>query len=898
MGWDVQEAIRLLEEYRRSVAQQRAPSRFSRKPSEGVYTSQEINHVLTQVIDRNGSSDLVDALLRMGGDVNVSRRKSTRIWNVIRRKDQQPERNDILLKAATNSPPEVVGSLASRADQANLNNALRLAIMRGDVAVVKALLVHGADPADLHEAFQHTVLQNGLGIVEALLSGAKKPCHPCCSSALVVAVRNQSSEALRVLMKSGADPNHDSAASLLAAAQAKRPDLLAILLSGPSWPSPQSLDAVVGHAYATMTGKDTSESVEVIDMALSAAAQGQHTTDLCSKGFAETVRTRQIGLLDILLKHSRPSGHHEAVAILQAIEIGDTDSLAKFLGLHPAPTSLAVAVSQALKVTDRLLRLEIMKMLISSGAQGECIASALVSAVESVLHTPDQKDQVATVDRELLDLLLDNGNADVDYRSGEALQAAVKASSLDISRKMIAKGPSPDTLGAVLPVALSIADSERRESMVELLMGNEISDLAVSRSLTQVVKGGRGNSYLVQLLLSRANVDHNSGEVFVHAIRNKDLNTLQLLLLRHPNSTSLSTVVDVALKVDKKTRHGVFEVMIPHLDRKHLDQAFRASGLEPYPNLDFIRMLLQAGANVAVDHGVCIRQAARNLDIDGLILFTEFSGYNEAIYTAAFTELLESGTNWMSFDHLDVMQLILTHGAASTPVNSALHTVIQHLGCDKSQTVLMENILEMLLASDADVNYEKGAAVRLAARQGNAVAVRLLLASGATTDTASAAFHTAIIAEHSEEPLLELVDIFTNGKNGDTFVDVNKAQPGMLPPLFLCIDAYPNSVALAARLFAAGCDPEQTVQSRVYGETKDLDAVSGMTIPEEEPVTILAWALLQPNYKISSDVVCAIIDQGGKFLHLRYPHTPVTSNKPSQQMSPTRRQKPAQHLSC
>ncbi|OIW30219.1 hypothetical protein CONLIGDRAFT_680998 [Coniochaeta ligniaria NRRL 30616] len=862
MGSELQEAKRLLEDYRQSLLDQRAPSRLSRKPTEGVYTLQEVNHVLTQVIDRNGPLGLVDALLILGEDVNVSRRKSTNIWNVVRRKDQQPKRNDILLKAATHSPPEVVDALASRADQVNLNDALHLAIMRGDVAVLKALLVHGADPVDLHEAFQHVVIQNSLEVVEALLSGAKKPCHTCRSSALVIAVRNQSSETLRMLMKSGADPNWEDAVALLAAAQGKRPDLLAILLSGPSWPSPHSLDAVVGKAYVGMTGKDTREGVEVIDLALSAGAQGQHTTDLCTKGFAETVRRRQLVLLDVLLKYNKPSGHYETVAILQAIETREQDILTKFLRLNPTPTSLAIAVAQAMKIPDSAPRLEMIKMLISSGAQGECIASALVSTVQLALDTKGGSDQNHKLDRQLLDLLLDQGNADVDYRSGEALQAAVRASSLDISRKIIAKRPSPETVGAALPVALSIQDSERKESVVELLIGNDISDTAVNRSLMQVVRGGRGNSYLVQLLLSRANVDYNSGEVFVYAIRNQDLNTLQLLLLRHPNSTSLFTAVDEALNVERTTRYSVFEVLIPQLDRQHLSQAFKASGLEPYPDVGFMRTLLQAGANVTVENGACIKQATGNLDIDALNLLTEFSGYNEGIYTAAFTDLLDSGRNWMSFDHLESLQLILTHGASGKPLNVALLTVVQQLGCDNSQTDLMEQLLEFLLASDADVNYEHGDVVCVAARQGNAIALRQLLASGATRDTASAGFAAAVLAKHSEQHLLILVDIFMDREDENIMSVINTPQSGILPPLFLCLNAYPTSVALAIRMFAVGCDTEQTVPSRVYGETRELDGESEVTIPNEEPVTVLAWALLQPDDRISSDVISTIIDQG------------------------------------
>jgi ankyrin repeat protein len=867
MDNNFQEAKRLLEEHRQSLLEQRPPSRLSRKPTEGVYTYKEINHVLTQVIERNGPSGLVDALLSLGGDVNLSRRRGNKIWNLVRGKGQQPERNDILLKATANSSAEVVHSLARRADQDNLNSALHVALLRGDLAILKALLVHGADPADHHTEFEDVARQNNLDILDALLSGVKKPCLPCRSSALHIALRNGSSDALRMLMKSGADPNHDGATALSAAAEVLRPDLFAILLSGPTWPAPASLDTAVGRAYMAMQGQDTDAGREIIDMGLSASAQGPFTDDLFTEGFPRIVQSGQLRLLDTLLKFNKPSGHYETVTILQAMEIGDKQLLVKLLNLGPAPTSLALAVAQAMKLSASASRNDTIKILISSGAQGECIANALITTVQLLVGRPASTDQDSKLNRELFDLLLREGRADINYRGGEALQVAVRALALDISLQIASQRPSPDILGAALQVALSIQDAEMKESMVELLMGNDIADSAVNRSLMEAVRAGPGNSYLVQILLSRANVDYNSGEVFTYAIRHRDVNTLQLLLLQHPNSRSLSTAVDAALSLDRQGRHGVFEVLIPHLNREHLSHAFRASGLgASNPDLNFMRMLLQAGAAVTVDNGACIKQAARNLDIDALVLLAEFSSYNEGIYTAAFAELLESGNHWLSSDHLDAVQLILSHGASGPVLNTALFTVIDHLAGDEAKTHLTRKLLEMLLAADVNVNHDSGKVIRLAAKKGDVGVLRQLLNSGASTQTASFALSTAILAGHAEQKLLKLVDTFTNKEGAALNVDMPLPLPGKLPPLFLCLQAYPKSTSLVDRMFSAGCNPEQTVESRVYGEKKEYEDDPGVTIPDEEPLSVIQWALLQPNSRISSDVINTIINYASEYL--------------------------------
>lgn len=867
MDDDIRQAQRLLEEYRLTQSVQRPPSRLSRKPTEGVYTYKEVNQVLNHVISHhsNGTPGLIDALLSLGGDVNLSRRKSSKLWHVVRGKDQQHQRSDLLLRAATHSPADIVRCLARHADQDNLDDALHCAVVRGDLAVIKALLVHGADPTGLHDDFLDAVARDDLQLMEALLFGNKKPCLPCRSAGLLVAVTNQSGGTIRMLMEYGADVNYDGGAALVKAAEGSRVDLFAILLSGPVVASLDSLDAAVGRAYAGMNGEDSRAGREIIEMSLSAGARGPHTSDLFSRGFAEAVRQRQLRLLDTLLKFGKPSGHYETVAVLQAIESRDKDVLGKFLARNPAPTSLAMAVAQAMKIPDSNSRHETMQMLISGEAQGECIASAFVVTVQMIVSRRDRNSPDFNTDMSLFNLLLGDGKANVDYRNGEALQVAVRTPSMDVATQIVSRGPSPDTLGAALSAAMSLGRDEDKESMVELLMSQDVPEQAVTRSLIEVVQGGPENATLVRLLLPRANVNHNSGQVFVHSIRQLHTNTLQLLLGQNPNGISLFTAIDEALSLPRPSRPSVVGTLIPYLGREHLDHALKRAGLESYPDLGFMRVLLQAGADVTVDRGICTAQAARNLDIDALRLQAEFSGYNEEVFTAAFAALTGSGRQWMSFDHLDLIQLILSHGAAGQVVNAAMVMAIESLGGDNSPNALMEKLLDLFLAAGADVNYEKGRAVNLAVKQGNVGAVRRLLDHGATRETTTPAFSAAILAGHGEQCLLEIITAFTDGKGGTTYIDFDTPRPGMLPPLFSCLDVYPDSIPLVTKLLALGCKTEQAVVSQVdLAMPEDREDQATVNASGEEHVPVLLWALLQPDNKIKSEVINILIAHGGE----------------------------------
>ena len=871
MDYYKDQAIRLLQQHRDAQAGERTSSRLSRKPTEGVFAYKEVNHCLSQVVDRGGSAGLVSALLSFGPDVNFSRQKSSNVWKVICRKDQQPQRNDLLLRAVIHCPADVVQALAEHADQANLDGVLHHAIVRADPAALRALLARGADPAELGNDFENLVFRNELNLMEVLLAGPKQPTLACRSFGLRLAVKNQSLDAMRMLLNSGADVNHDHAIALLKAVEAPRPDFVALLISGPVPASTHSLDAAVGKAYMGMGGKDTKEGKEMIEMCLSAGAQGQETTRLFTKGLVEVVRRWQVQLLDTILKFSKPSHEFETLAILEAIKTKQTNVLNKLVKLNPSPLSLAAAVTQAMKLDESTSRYETVRVLISNGAKGDAVASAFVVTVQMITrdqHRPTEQTQ--EVNKQLFDLLLNEGKADVDYGRGEALQHAVRASSMDVAWQIISKSPSPDSVGAALPLAMSLQDQQEKQAFVQMLLRNKVPDDAVNRSLVEAVREGPKNGHLVGLLLGRASVDYNAGEALACAIRSQDLEALELFLARNPNYKTLGTAVAEALRLPKPDRRPVVAALLRYLDLDHLNWAFKEVCMESHPDLELVKSLLHAGANVTFEEGVCIRHAARNLDIDAILVLSDFSGFDENIYTAAFADVLHNGTGWISAEHLDLIHLLVSHGASGDVVDRALVEVVSHLAGNNPQAQFSGQFLDILLAAGADVNSENGKSAGLAAGRGDAQMLRRLLGQAATVETASFAFSAAILAHHKEHCLLELIDVFM--EDGTTVPDVNTPLPGMPAPVFLCLNSYYDSTDLVERLVAIGCDLETTVTRRVYADEGKTDTGSmAATDFKEEPVSVLMWALLQPDDKISSNVVTALIaNRGGCSCDLCY----------------------------
>jgi hypothetical protein len=157
----------------------------------------------------------------------------------------------------------------------------------------------------------------------------------------------------------------------------------------------------------------------------------------------------------------------------------------------------------------------------------------------------------------------------------------------------------------------------------------------------------------------------------------------------------------------------------------------------------------------------------------------------------------------------------------------------------------IDQTLDMLLAAHADVDFENGKSVEIAALRGDVHVLRKLLghSQDVTGITATIALTNAIIAHHDEPHLLELLGAIHEQSKA---LDPDRPLAGMLPPIFLCLDLYGDGVNLLDRLVWMGCSLE--IQ----------------TAFESERVTVLVWALLQPENKISDEVIKVIIEHGGK----------------------------------
>ncbi|TLD31104.1 hypothetical protein PspLS_02470 [Pyricularia sp. CBS 133598] len=843
-------------------------------PKDGTFTYKEINHVMARIVDENGSVDLVNALIRMGADVNVTRRSSTSLWKKVARRHQTPERSDLLQVATVRCRPELVEVLAAQADQANLDNALRYAILRRDLHVLQVLLDAGADPAELHDDFEKAVMLGETEPIALLLAGPKKPCIDCISGALTVAIKDGASKILELCMAAGADPNYLGGQALVAAVEAKRSDYLEILLSSRRGRLAMmgSLDAAVGVAHQHLCRQDDETFRELLEMCLLSGAAGERTERLFTSGLVNCVKKKNQRLLDLILQYTQPIDPYHTLAVLEAIKSYQTVILAQLLRLKPSEDCLVAAMSQGMRVADSEVMFEIIALLLSLGARGPAVSAAFVTCVGLL------GDNFDLLHVELGRLLLEQGDADVNYDDGAALRIAISASLMGIICDIMDKRPNQATLGAALPVAMGMEPSQRLD-VVEMLLKAGASGLVVDCALVDAVNGAPKDTPLVKLLLTRASVNHQGGEALVGAIHNQDFDIIELILAQRPDREAMSAAAKASFLLPKNERRETLRVLIPWFHNDHLNFCLKQAILSTKKDTDLVELLLVSGADPRCDGGACLKIAASSFDVALLELLAQKIGKDGRLFTEIFDHLISQDEEWLAHSHIDVVELILRFGASGIVLSRALIDALQAMfpvrpgGSPKSRsprspmspcrhsTAPPEAILDLLLGHGASTNYESGKSVQLVARNGDRHLLRKLLDTKncASLQTATAALYAAISAGHTEARLLELIDVFADASTVAPDFSSQGIYDGMLPPLYLCLEKYPRSTVVMNRIISAGCDLSQTVRI-TYAPTSNGEVQEQSS--DYEAANVLIWALLQSSSKTSSAVIAQLAKQG------------------------------------
>ncbi|CAK7222496.1 hypothetical protein SBRCBS47491_004884 [Sporothrix bragantina] len=655
---------------------------------------------------------------------------------------------------------------------------------------------------------------------------------------------------IQALLSAGADVNAHNAAALCLAVATPIAQVVEMLLK--YQPNSASLAAAIPRIF------NISDAMDRFALAKMLLEAGVPTYEV-SRALNHAVVNfpQDPSLLKVLAPAADPE---DGSAVFSAVKSQKPELVSALLSAKQfAVPVLNAALSEAMQISEKKARQEMCSHLMCAGAAGPAVSDALLAAA-------------ADADLGLGSILLENG-ASADHNDGQAIVMACRSGASDVLQMLLKShsAPKAETLSRGFEDAGKVDDLKAREAIFSLLLEQGISGDVVSKELVASAGYGDDGLDLVRLLLAYgADVDYNKGEAVRTSTRNGFMPTLKLLLgIKDENATdkdlqksppSQDTMVR-ALKISWMLKgemrfqviQWLFDAGLQPTEAVHI--ALNKAVKEDRPNMDLVRLLLEHGASSLADGCQTLVNAACRCQSDILELCTTSSTVSQADLSYALGEALNPGRVdvWLSHEGLDTAQLLLDKGAQSSDLGQVLVLCIENCSGEKSEVA--KQFVQLLVKHNADVNIGNGAPLQAAAKLGDVDRVQQLLRLGPTSDSVAMAFSYIFDSNASEDDAVRLIEVFREHKINDTEsgLDVMFHHPDREPVVFLAMSRYPRSVCILEALLDAGFYHDQMINVRV---TPDME--------EDESVSLLFWALLQPQKKISSGLIELLLQRGSK----------------------------------
>ncbi|KAI2464116.1 ankyrin [Annulohypoxylon bovei var. microspora] len=564
----------------------------------------------------------------------------------------------------------------------------------------------------------------------------------------------------------------------------------------------------------------------------------------------------------------------DGLALMEAIKREKQDIVELILGKKSFPVEiLNTGFTQATRGKNKRSRSMSSMSLLKAGASGDVVSDALLAAA-----TDGDVDFGA--------LLVQNGGS-VEHKDGQAVVEACKSGAVEVLVMLLAGDSkvAQKTLQRGFQAATQVGDLKRRAEVFKLLLQMGVTGEVVDAQLVSAVRYGDDGKDLVTLLLVYgASPDYNDGDAVEKAARSAFLGNLEMLLgivdvggrHKRPSSHTLVRAIDACWDLSKDTRftvlNWVFKVgkPVPSAVHNTLNRAVN----EEEPEERLIELLINNRASPAANGCQTLIDGTKTLSP------TSFANLLESRITAEDASLVFSKVfvadnvdSWLSNRGYEIAKRLLEKGAAGDGVGSAFAAVLGLYVETHAQ--LANNFVDLLLKYGADVNYNNGEAFQNAAAQGDPDLLKRLLRENPNSQAMTFAFPRIFDAAASEDDVYDLITIFIEHNDGQSQMDVAFTQSDSKPVLIRALDQFPRSTKILGALLDAGFYHDQMTKCKVMVE-----------IEEEEPVTLLMWAILQPQKKISSGVINLLIERGAKVNH----ETPISHITPLMLAIQSRRQ--------
>ncbi|KAL2135711.1 hypothetical protein VTI74DRAFT_7228 [Chaetomium olivicolor] len=651
---------------------------------------------------------------------------------------------------------------------------------------------------------------------------------------------------LSTLLASGADPNAHKAATLCLAVKAADAPVVDLLFTGNpnAAPSPASLAAALPQS---LNIADPMDRLAFTKRLIEAGAPREEANRALV--YAVGVHAADLPLIGLLVENAETQGGEAVMAAVR----GNNEQVVRVVlerGGRVRQEVLEEVFLEAMNGKERGKRVGICKALLKKGVKEAVLSEALLSAAREG-------------DLELGRVLVEFG-ASVEHQEGQAVVEASGAGAPEVVR-MLLGGKGEVEIGTLLKgfgAAAQVADLERRVDVMRLLLEKGVKGETVDAQLVIAAKFGENGEQLVRLLVEfGANVDYNAGEAIWNATRSAVMGSLKLMLgvervsdrQKRPSKVTLLRALKASRKLGRDPRYQViewlFQAGLPPCEEVNI-ALNRAVKDEPDPRL--VQLLLKHGASPLANGCETLTDAAQLLLADILRLLLDLGIPRQDVswaFQQAFTP--ETASTWLSEKGLYVAKMLLDKGAEGESLALALSTAIDAYGTEDD--TIARKFATILLKSEVDINYENGLALQKAAQKADSELIHQVLERKPNSLAVSMAFPYIFEGDLSEGDTLRLIDLFVEYHDGEERLDVMFAHPESEPVMFRAIAKFPRSVKIVQMLLDAGYYHDQMTTMRVMGD-----------IEEDEQVSLLFWALFQPQKKVSSAVIELLIDRRAK----------------------------------
>jgi hypothetical protein len=657
---------------------------------------------------------------------------------------------------------------------------------------------------------------------------------------------------VEALLSSGADVNAYAASALCHSIAACDQQLTDLLFTSDL--TPESLESALSHALRI---PDAMDRLQFSKRLLEAGASSANATNALA--FAINTYTDDISLLRTLSKRANTT-HGEA--LVASVKQEKPDIVALVLQQKHSPSILSAAFREATRCKDKDVRVRMCTLLLENGAAGPVISESLHAAAR-------EGDLV-------LGRLLVRHGATI---SEAVIVEACRSGAADVLGMLLSgrEPPNKKTLEQGFQAATEVSDLQKRAAILTPLLARGVGGEAINAQLVSAVRYGANGEDLVRILLrAGADPNYNNGEAVWAATQSVFRGSLKMLLatdgpvdpkvcamaqpnastlLRHPQQpkpteTTLKRALQAAWKLSGSRLWVlglIFKAGLPVCDELHL--ILNEAVNEEVPDEKAIEALVKYGASPTFKSSKSLIEATQKsmLPVVRLLLLANISAKHlDGAIKQCFTK--NRAQTWFTENGFQLLHCYVDKGARGQSLSSILANV---LDMAVSNGDLADRFTDLLFDSDVDVDYEDGRLLESATSACNLVLIKRLLEKKPNPESLSRAFRRVFDRQLPEEQALGLVSLFTEYSDGETRLDVIHSVPDSPPAIFLALAQYPRSTKLVEALLDAGFYHSQATACRVMQE-----------VEQDETITLLPWALLQPQKKISSGIIELLVKRG------------------------------------